>query len=73
MGLLQAGRNGEAAAKSSACLPENEANLAATMPTAIARLDEQTFTCLYRNGYKVAYYTMYTNDPCLFNFRSFKS
>lgn len=70
--LQQAGRGGEAATKSAACLPESEANLAATMETDIARLDGPTFTRLYRHGYEVADYTMYAYNPGLFDFRGFK-
>lgn len=62
--LEQSDRSAEIPEKCPGCLSKEEADLAATMETDIAKLDDQTFERLYRHGFEVADYTLYVyNSP----------
>jgi len=66
--LEQSGRSAEIPEKCPGCLSKEEADLAATMDTDIAKLDDQTFERLYRHGFEVADYTLYAYNSDLFQY-----
>ena len=69
----EAQKTGLKAEKKINCLSSDEANLAATMKTDIAKLDEQTFERLYRHGYEVADGTLSVYNPDFFRYMGYGS
>jgi NTE family protein len=64
--LKEAQRAGEVAEKCPSCLSKEEADLAATMGTDIAKFNGKTLERLYRHGFEVADYTLYAYNSDLF-------